>query len=110
MPIEARSNGRSRSTLDILTPPATPVVPTGAADGEHQRAQRAWATSSPGRRCSSCSTWWVRHCRRTAGRKTAADGAHRHPAAIARTPSEPLGGRRRLGLSPDAATSTLPPS
>jgi hypothetical protein len=55
-------------------------------------------------------TWWVRHFRRNQRGRRAAEAAHRHPASPPPENDDASDPGDAAGLSPDAATSTLPPS
>jgi hypothetical protein len=98
--ITALSNGTTGVTLEVFTPVGdvrlAPPVPLTASIN---------ALSGVGNLLTGAAllvlfTWWVRHVRRIRRGRYAAEAANRHPAG----PSD------QEDLSPDAATSTLPPS
>ncbi len=102
--IEARSNGNFPVTLEVFTPLGdvrlAPPVPLKA---------NITALSGVGNLVSGAAllvliTWWVRHVRRNRRGRHAADAADRHPSI------RPDDADDADELSPDAATSTLPPS
>ncbi|MEZ5271684.1 MAG: DUF6049 family protein [Ilumatobacteraceae bacterium] len=123
VPIEARSNGKFPVTLEVLTPVGNvrlgPPVPLTA---------RVTALAGLGNLITFAAllmvaTWWVRHVRQNRRKRSADTAFERHPASRApadqypRAESEsggaPAGPTAVIddsGLSPDAATSTLPPS
>lgn len=98
--IEALSNGTTGVTLEVFTPlgdvrlaPPVPLTATvNALSG-------GVANLLTGTALLVLITWWVRHVRRARRGRHAAEAAHRHPAT-----------RDTDDMSPDAATSTLPPS
>ena len=124
VPIEARASGRSPVTLEVLTPvgasrigPAVPLTASVTAIG-------GLGILVTGAFILVVLTWWVRHVRRNRRARAAGGVVTRHPAAAAAaTDGEYPQGEAPTatdepatapiddsGLSPDAATSTLPPS
>ncbi len=106
IPIEARTNGRFPVTLDVITPLGdvriTPPVPLTAS---------ITALSGIGNLVTGVAllvllTWWARHFRRSRRARAAAEAARRHPVTM----GDGTGVDDGAALSPDAATSTLPPS
>lgn len=123
IPIEARSNGKFPVTLEVLTPIGN--VRLGAPV---QGTARVTALAGLGNLFTFAAllmvaTWWVRHVRQNRRKRSADTAFERHPASrppadqYPRAESESGGtstGTAAViddsGLSPDAATSTLPPS
>ncbi len=126
--IEARTNGSSGVTLEVFTPLGdvrlAPPVPLTA---------KINALSGVGNLLTGAAllvllTWWVRHFRRNRRARRAAETAQRHPCtrpdgdidesaddAVGEADSGDIGIAvavvdDAVELSPDAATSTLPPS
>ena len=109
--IEARTNGRIPVTLRVLTPIgdldlAPPVQLTASV----------FAFSGLGNLITGVLlllvfTWWIRHLRQSRRRRSAAEALARHPGSGGASELEPgdSGLDDDLALSPDAATSTLPP-
>lgn len=104
--IEARTNGRFPVSLEVFTPVGdvalAPPVPLTASIN---------ALSGVGNLLTGAAllvllSWWVRHLRRNRRARHAAEAANRHPA----TRDEHVDPGEADELSPDAATSTLPPS
>ncbi len=97
--IEALSNGTTGVTLEVFTPLGdvrlAPPVPLTATI----TALSGVANLLTGAALLVLITWWVRHVRRARRGRRAAEAANRHPAT-----------RDVDEMSPDAATSTLPPS
>ena len=93
--IEARTNGRFPVTLQVLTPAGdelAPAVPLTAS----VNALSGLGNLVTGALLLVVFTWWVRHLRLNRRNRAASRAADRHPVGN--------------GTSPDAATSTLPPS
>jgi hypothetical protein len=108
VPVEARSNGRSGVALDILTPATdAQLVPTVTLTAR-VNALTGLGQLVTGAALLVLATWWIRHWRMNRRRRIAADGHHRHPAAVGRPPGEQVGNDD--DLAPDAAASSLPPS
>ena len=125
VPIIALTNGEFRASLQVLTPNKVQIgnaVPLNLTVA---------AFSGLGRLITGALllvilTWWVRHVRQNRRKRAAAGPLGRHPAGAAgpstraaegdegddHSPAEPAGSATAddSGLSPDAATSTLPPS
>ena len=97
--INALSNGTTGVTLEVFTPLGdvrlAPPVPLTASIN----ALSGVANLLTGAALLVLLTWWVRHFRRDRRGRQAAEAADRHPAT-----------REVDEMSPDAATSTLPPS
>ncbi len=95
----ALSNGNVGVTLQVFTPlgdvQLAPPVPLSA----NINALTGVGNLLTGAALLVLVTWWVRHVRRARRGRRAAEAANRHPAT-----------RESDELSPDAATSTLPPS
>ena len=116
MEIEARSNGDLPVSLEVFTPVGdvrlAPPVPLTAT----VNALAGVANLITGAALLVLLSWWMRHISRTRRARRAAEAAHRHPATTADTPGDGPGDTPAEGavdpddLSPDAATSTLPPS
>ncbi|MEO5722763.1 MAG: hypothetical protein ABIQ39_08920 [Ilumatobacteraceae bacterium] len=102
--LTARSNGRFPVFLDVLTP-------TGDRIANVRLTATVAALSGLGNLATGAAllvllTWWARQVRRSRRRRRAKAALDRHPvgaAAAERSGTE-------VGLSPDAATSTLPGS
>ena len=101
--IEARTNGKHPVTLEVLTPEGNVRLGNPVPLTARVTALSGLGPFVTGAALLVVLTWWVRHVRQN--RRTAAAGtaANRHPAA---RPTE----IDDDGLSPDAATSTLPNS
>lgn len=119
MEIEARSNGDLPVSLEVFTPLGdvrlAPPVPLTASVS----ALAGVANLITGAALLVLLSWWLRHITRTRRARRAAEAAHRHPATTPNgadgsddTPGEAgrAGPAEPDDLSPDAATSTLPPS
>lgn len=111
--IEARSNGDQGVTLEVFTPLGdvrlAPPVPLTASIS----ALAGIGNLLTGAALLMLLTWWVRHIRRNHRARKAAEAAHRHPATTGPDTGPDTGDDQPTGdddLSPDAATSTLPPS
>jgi hypothetical protein len=105
IPIEARSNGRFPVTLQVFTPTgdvelAQPVPLTASVN-----ALAGLGNLVTGAALLVLLTWWIRHMRRSRRQRAAAAAAGRHPVSGVEGAANP-----DPDLSPDAATSTLPPS
>jgi hypothetical protein len=113
--IEALSRGDTQVTLDVLTPLGKVPITDPVALTASINALSGVGNLLTGAALLILFTWWVRHFRRNRRGRHAAEAANRHPATrgeggeqAAELPSDdPSDG---AGLSPDAATSTLPPS
>ncbi len=112
--IVARTNGDIPATLTILTPSGELLAPPV------QLSASVTALSGLGNLFTGAFllvvlTWWMRHARRNRRNKAAASAAIRHPGRQVVDPADswPDEVRDETGdetaLSPDAATSTLPP-
>ncbi len=114
--IEARSNGNFPVTLEVFTPLGdvrlAPPVPLKA----NINALSGVGNLVTGAALLVLITWWVRHFRRNRRGRHAAEAANRHPSTRTDGPDggpddeAPEGLDDADELSPDAATSTLPPS
>jgi hypothetical protein len=134
--IEARSRGDLPVTLEVLTPlgdvRVTEPVPLTASINALSGA----GNLITGAGLLVLFTWWVRHIRKNHRQRHAVEAAHRHPATrngsadehperdLNDNPHDNLNDNPQdnpqdnphdhpddtSGLSPDAATSTLPPS
>lgn len=97
--IEARSNGESPVTLEVFTPIGdtriAPPVPLKASIS----ALSGIGNLVTGAALLVLLTWWVRNIRRSRRHRDAGHAVKRHPAVATDDGA----------LSPDAATSTLPP-
>jgi hypothetical protein len=108
--IVARTNGTSTVTMEVFTPLGdvrlAPPVPLTASITNLAGV----GNLVTGAALLVLLSWWVRHFRKGRKHRRAAEASQRHPAV--RGPvgpdGEPL--EEDEGLSPDAATSTLPPS
>lgn len=101
--IEARTRGSIPVTLQVFTPigdsELAPPVPLVA----NVNALSGLGNLITGALLLVVLTWWVRHVRQNRRKRAAAIAATRHPGGrVVRTDD--------TELSPDAATSTLPPS
>lgn len=103
--IEARTNGRFPVTLQVFTPVGdaelAPAVPLTAS----VNALSGLGNLITGALLLVVLSWWLRHLRTSRRARAAADALARHPVANGST--EPK--EADPELSPDAATSTLPP-
>lgn len=116
--VKALSRGRFPVILRVTTPVGTALTPS--ADGVSLTATvnslRGLGNLITGGFLLVVLTWWVRHMRRTRLRAHAAARAasERHPVNGAAAPATATTTARTVPepdeLSPDAATSTLPPS
>jgi len=117
--MEARTNGDFRATLTVLTPSGellAPPVPLNAS----VTALTGLGNLFTGAFLLVVLTWWVRHVRQSRRNRAAAVAAARHPGRqVVDLPDDPPNlaadeaddsGDDETALSPDAATSTLPPS
>lgn len=127
--IEARTNGDFPATLTVLTPSGdmlAPPVPLTAS----VNALSGLGNLFTGAFLLVVLTWWVRHLRRSRRHRAAATAAARHPVRLGNgaddgnindnindtdndTDAAAEGDSEEAdeaALSPDAATSTLPPS
>ena len=105
--IEARTNGRFPVTLTVLTPAgdelAPPVTLTASVN-----ALTGLGNLVTGAFLLLVLTWWVRHVRLTRRSRAAAAASARHPVRNGNGgDADP---DNCTALSPDAETSTLPPS
>jgi hypothetical protein len=116
--IEARSNGDFPVTLNVLTPLGKVAITDPVALTASIKALSGVGILLTGAALLILLTWWVRHFRRNRRGRHAAEAANRHPATRGESadggePVVDLAGEDLddgVGLSPDAATSTLPPS
>jgi len=105
--IEARTNGDFPATLTVLTPSgdilAMPVQLTASVT-----ALSGLGNLFTGAFLLVVLTWWVRHLRRRRRGRAANIAAERHPVRQGVEPADLV--TDEAEMSPDAATSTLPPS
>jgi hypothetical protein len=110
--IEARSRGDLPVTLEVLTPlgdvRVTEPVPLTAS----VNALSGVGNLVTGAGLLVLLTWWVRHIRKNRRQRRAAEASLRHPATQNGDGADhpEVDPDDASGLSPDAATSTLPPS
>ncbi len=105
--IEARTNGEVPATLTVLTPSGdilAPPVPLNAS----VTALSGLGNLFTGAFLLVVLTWWVRHLRLSRRNRAAATAATRHPGRQYVDPIDEA--TDEAALSPDAATSILPPS
>jgi len=105
--IEARTNGDFPATLTVLTPSGdilAPPVPLTAS----VTALSGLGNLFTGAFLLVVLTWWVRHVRLSRRNRAASIAAARHPGRQVVDPPDEADDE--AALSPDAATSTLPPS
>lgn len=105
--IEARTNGDFPATLTVLTPSGDVLV------APLQLTASVTALSGLGNLFTGAFllvvlTWWVRHLRQSRRSRAATSAAARHPVRQVADPSDES--TDEAEMSPDAATSTLPPS
>ena len=104
--IEARTHGNVPATLTVLTPSGDILaqpVPLNAS----VTALSGLGNLVTGAFLLVVLTWWVRHVRQSRRNRASAVAAGRHPVSSAESaPAD----ADESELSPDAATSTLPPS
>jgi hypothetical protein len=114
--IEARSNGDFPVTLDVLTPLGKVAITDPVALTASIKALSGVGILLTGAALLILLTWWVRQFRRNRRGRHAAEAANRHPTTRGESGGEPVVDPPGedlddgAGLSPDAATSTLPPS
>lgn len=104
--IEARTNGTSNVTLEVFTPLGDALIAPAVPLTASIRNLAGVGNMVTGAALLVLLTWWVRHWRRNQRGRRAAEATNRHPA----TRADGETGNDTSGLSPDAATSTLPPS
>jgi hypothetical protein len=102
VPIEARTSGRFPVTLEVLTPLGESRLGSPVPLTARVTSLPGLGTLVTGAAVLVLLTWWVRHYRRSRRGRAAQTAASRHPATKDAVDDS--------GLSPDAATSTLPPS
>ena len=102
VPIEARTSGRFPVTLEVLTPLGESRIGRPVPLTARVTSLGGLGTLLTGAAVIVLLTWWVRHYRRSRRGRAALTAAQRHPATQDAMDDS--------GLSPDAATSTLPPS
>jgi hypothetical protein len=125
VPMEARSNGRFPVTLDVFTPFGDANLGTQVPLTANVRGLSGLGNLVTGAALLVLLSWWFRHVQRNRRRRLAAHASDRHPAARADTHDDHDDRDAHddhddrdihatdvddSGLSPDAATSTLPPS
>jgi hypothetical protein len=124
--MEARSYGTSSATLQILTPDGSTALVAPVTLTARVNALTGLGNLITGALALVVLTWWARQMRKNRRARLAAKAAvsaERHPATNGRSategeaagPDEPATGTgadadAATALSPDAATSTLPPS
>ncbi len=105
--IEARTNGDFPATLTVLTPSgdvlAVPLQLTASVT-----ALSGLGNLFTGAFLLVVLTWWVRHLRQSRRSRAATIAAARHPVRQGVEPPDVVSDEAEM--SPDAATSTLPPS
>ena len=107
--IEARTNGTFPVTLTVLTPTGDMLGAAGAAERQRQCTQ-GLGNLFTGAFLLVVLTWWVRHALRRTDAPRPVEGGH-VASGLRRTTTEPADEQvDETALSPDAATSTLPPS
>jgi hypothetical protein len=108
IPMATRSNGSFPVTLDVFTPLGDVRLGTPVPLTAHVRGISGLGNLVTGAALLVLLTWWIRHVRRNRRRRAAVKASDRHPATGGvdgdHTDAD------HTGLSPDAATSTLPPS
>jgi len=111
--IEARTNGRFPVTLQVLTPDATTQLAPAVTLTASVNALSGLGNLVTGALLLVVLTWWVRLLRRNRRTRAATNAAARHPATLGDgtvAATDDNSSVDDTGLSPDAATSTLPPS
>ncbi|MFZ4719768.1 MAG: DUF6049 family protein [Ilumatobacteraceae bacterium] len=104
--VEARSNGESSATLEVFTPTGDVLLGDPVVLSANVTTLTGVGYLLTGAALLVLLTWWFRHIRRNRRGRQAAAAAVRHPA-LQRAEGQHTEGD---DLSPDAATSTLPPS
>lgn len=124
--MEARSNGRFPVTLDVFPPLGDVRLGTPIPLTANVRGLSGLGNLVTGAALLVLLSWWFRHLQRNRRRRQSAKASDRHPssgtddadataaevttAAHAGEPEVADTDADHSGLSPDAATSTLPPS
>jgi hypothetical protein len=112
--IEARTNGSFPVTLTVLTPTGDELAPPVTLSAS-VNALSGFGNLVTGAFLLVVLTWWVRHVRQNRRSRATASAAVRHPVRNGKANGNATGDdgtRDPMGdaaLSPDAATSTLPP-
>jgi len=108
IPVETRANGRFPVSLEVFTPVGdiaiVPPVPLTA----QVNALSGLGNLITGALVLVLVTWWAHHVLAGRRRRHASAAAQRHPVAAGSGTGDDAA--LRSELSPDAATSTLPPS
>lgn len=111
--VEARSNGQSGVSLEVLTPAGDRLAPTVPLTA-NVTALNGLGNLVSGAALLILLAWWGSHMRRNLRRKRTAAAAARHPVRLNSDADESLDRRPDTpsldALSPDAEASTLPPS
>jgi hypothetical protein len=103
--LRAKSNGRFPVFLDVLTPHGERLVPQPVRLTVTVTALSGLGNLATGAALLLLFTWWARHIRQSRRRRRSALALVRHPVSLAAAMAA-----ESAALSPDAATSTLPPS
>lgn len=108
--IEARTNGRIPVTLQVFTPIGDSELAPPVTLRANVTALSGLGNLITGALLLVVLTWWVRHVRQNRRKRAAATAASRHPGRRALRAEAAATEGDDTELSPDAATSTLPPS
>jgi hypothetical protein len=124
--MEARSNGRFPVTLDVFTPLGDVRLGTPIPLTANVRGLSGLGNLVTGAALLVLLSWWFRHLQRNRRKRHATQASDRHPSSGTDGASGETDDARprriddvvtsadtdadHSGLSPDAATSTLPPS
>jgi hypothetical protein len=110
--IEARSRGDFPVTLEVFTPLGDVAVADPVPLTASINALSGVGILVTGAALLLLFTWWLRHFGKNRRDRRATEAAHRHPATRNGEASsvDDDDTEEVAGLSPDAATSTLPPS
>jgi hypothetical protein len=126
VPMEARSNGRFPVTLDVFTPLGDVRLGTPIPLTANVRGLSGLGNLVTGAALLVLLSWWFRHLQRNRRKRHSTKASDRHPSSgadsrdtaardidtVVETDVETSADTDadHSGLSPDAATSTLPPS
>jgi hypothetical protein len=108
VPMEARSNGRFPVTLDVFTPLGDVRLGTPIPLTANVRGLSGLGNLVTGAALLVLLSWWFRHLQRNRRRRQSTKASDRHPSSGGDGATDT--DADHSGLSPDAATSTLPPS